>query len=169
MSILEVWNKICSHQITGLMYHFQFADMFYFLGLDSLGKDQECHYRSESDSVRKNHCFVLKHHNKLVDARHAESVNLIPSTWARYSMGDVDKNTRKNHVASIFSSWLAWETKTKELYTEMYHKAMEQNAIADACRIKEMILDVEDELVRIRERDNYLRMYEYSVEAQMCL
>lgn len=169
MSICEIWSKICTHQVTGLMYHFQFADMFYFLGLNNLGKDQECHYREESDSLRKNHCFVLSHHNKILIHKHAEGVDLIPSAWSKYTVGDVDKSTRKNQVASIFESWMNWELKTKELYTEMYHSAKEQYALADACRIKEMILDVEEELVRIHQCVNKLKMCEYSTESMLSL
>ena len=169
MNMYEVWSKISSHQITGLMYHFQFADMFYFLGFNKLGKDQECHYHEESESLRKNHCFVLKHHNKVITVGHAAGVELIPSTWSKHTMDDVDKNTRKNHVTSIFDSWLAWELKTKEFYGEMYNTAMEQHAYVDACRIKEMILDVEDELVHIHECINKLKMHEYSLEAMLSL
>ena len=169
MPMHEIWGKICSHQVTGLMYHFQFADMFYFLGLENLGKEQECHYREESDSLRKNHCFVLKHHNKIAIHRHAEGVDLIPSAWAKYNMGDVDKSTRKNQVMTIFETWMRWETQTKELYTEMYNKAKEKHATVDACRIKEMILDVEDELVRISSCINKLKMCDYSVESMLSL
>ena len=151
------------------MYHFQFADMFYFLGLDNLGKDQECHYYDESTTLRKNHCFVRKHHNKILTQRHAEGVELIPSAWAKYSIGDVDKNTRKNQVMSIFETWMNWEVRTKDFYTEMYHKLQDQNAIVDACRVHEMILDVEDELARIHECVNKLKMHDYALEVMLNL
>ena len=169
MTVYEIWSKICSHQVTGLMYHFQFADMFYFLGLEKLGKDQECHYCEESDSLRKNHCFVLRHHNKVVTHKHAESVDLIPSAWSKYIMSDVDKTTRKNHVVNIFDTWMKWELQTKELYTEMYNEVTKQQALADACRIKEMILDVEEELVYIHSCLNKLKMCEYSTESMLSL
>lgn len=169
MSVYEIWNKICAHQVTGIMYHFQFADMFYFLGLDNLGKDQECHYLEESDSLRKNHCFVLRHHNRVLIRNHAEGVDLIPSAWSRYTVGDVDKSTRKSQVANIFESWMNWELKTKELYTEMYHNAKDQRALVDACRIKEMILAVEKELVYIHKCFNKLKMCEYSTESMLSL
>lgn len=169
MTIHDIWSKICSHQVTGLMYHFQFADMFYFLGLDNLGREQECHYQKESDSLRCNHRFVMSHHCKIVSSKTTESVNLIPSTWAKYTMHDVDKSTRKSQVVSILDSWMKWETTTKDLYTEMYLRAKELHAMADACRIKEMILDVEDELARIHKYINKLTMCDYSVEAMLSL
>lgn len=169
MTLYEIWNKICSHQVTGLMYHFQFADMFYFLGLENLGKDQECHYREESDALRKNHCFVMKHHSKILTQKHAEGVDLIPNAWSKYTMSDVDKNTRKSQVASIFESWMAWEMQTKEFYTEMFYRAQELHAVADACRIKEMILDVDEELSYICKCNNKLKMCEYSTEAMLSL
>lgn len=169
MTLCEIWGKISSHQVTGLMYHFQFADMFYFLGLEALGEDQECHYRKESESLRKNHRFVLEHHNKLIMSKHTEGVDLIPGSWAKYTMDDVDKSTRKSQVASIFDSWLNWELQTKELYTEMYLHAKELHATADSCRIKEMILDVENELVCIHKNINKLKMHEYSTESMLSL
>lgn len=169
MTVYEIWSKICTHQVTGLMYHFQFADMFYFLGLENLGKDQECHYHEESNSLRKNHCFVLEHHGKVLVHKHAEGVDLIPNAWSKHTVSDVDKATRKSQVAGIFESWMSWETETKELYTEMYFNAKEQHAFADACRIKEMILDVEDELVYIQKCINKLKMCEYSFDAMLSL
>ena len=169
MTVLDIWNKISSHQITGLMHHFQFADTFYFLGLDALGRDQECRYREESDSVRKNHRFVLEHHNKLIDARHAQGVDLIPSNWFKYSISDVDKTTRRTQIAAVFDAWAGWEVKTKELYAEMYYRLTEMHAVADACRVKEMILSVEEELVRIHKCINKLKMHDYSVEAMLSL
>lgn len=169
MNVYEIWNKISSHQVTGLMYHFQFADMLYFLGFDNLGKDQECHYHKESKVIRENHHFVMKHHNKIITSVHIESVELIPSSWSRYTTIDVDKNTRKTQIMNIFNSWLDWEIHTKEFYTDMYNKAKEQHAIADACRIKEMILDVEDELVYIRKCIHKMQMHDYSVEAILSL
>lgn len=167
MTLYEIWSKVCSHQVTGLMYHFQFADMLYFLGLDKLGADQEEHYRKESDALRENHCFVLRHHSKILMTGHAAGIELIPSAWARYSMSDVDKSTRKSQVASIFDSWANWELQTKELYTEMYQEAKQQHALVDACRLKEMILDVEAELVHIRGCINKLKMCEYSTESML--
>ena len=169
MSLYDIWGKICSHQVTGLMYHFQFADMFYFLGLDNLGKDQECHYREESNSLRENHCFVLKHHGKILTQKHAEGVDLIPSSWIKYTANDVDKSTRKSQVMAIFDSWMNWELKTKELYTEMYDEATNQHALVDACRIKDMIQDVEEELVYIHKCVRTLNMCEHSVEAMLSL
>lgn len=165
MNTYDIWSKICSHQVTGLMYHFQFADMFYFLGFDKLGKDQERHYWEESDSLRKNHCFVLKHHCKVIVTNRAESVEVIPSSWSKYVMSDVDKNTRRSHVVSLFDSWATWETKTKEFYTEMYYELKNQHAIADACRVKEMILAVDDELAHVHKCINILKMHDYSLEA----
>lgn len=168
-NMYEIWSKVCSHQVTGLMYHFQFADIFYFLGLDNLGKDQECRYHEESKSLRKNHHFVLKHHNKIIVPRRTEGVDLIPSSWAKYSTNDIDKSTRKTQVVSILENWASWELRTKDLYTEMYLKATEQHAVADACRLKEMILSVEDELVRIHEYSDKLKMCDYSTEAMLSL
>ena len=169
MNIYEIWSRISSHQTTGLMYHFQFADMFYFLGLEKLGKDQDCHYHKESESLRDTHRFVLLHHNKVLIPKHVEGVDLIPGGWIRYAMGDVDRNTRKSQVTSIFDGWLEWENKTKELYTEMRKDAEDQRAIADACRIKELLLDVEDELVYIHKCINTLKMHDYSLEAMLSL
>ena len=169
MTIYDIWNKICAHQVTGLMYHFQFADMFYFLGLENLGKSQECRYRKESETLRKNHCFVLKHHGKILMQKHAEGVDIIPSSWSKYTASDVDKSTRKSQVTAIFDSWFNWELQTKELYTDMYNKAKEQLAIVDACRIRELLLAVEDEIVHIRSCVQTLNMHDYSTEAMLSL
>ena len=169
MTVYEIWGKVCSHQVTGLMYHFQFADMFYFLGFDNLGKAQECRYESESAALRENHRFVLKYHNKVAMHKHAEGVDLIPSTWAKHVKSDVDKSTRKNQLANVFDTWLAWETQTRDLYSEMYLEAKKQHAIVDACRLKEMLLDVEEELAHVRDSINKLKMHEYSTEAALSL
>lgn len=168
-NLYDLWGKICSHQVTGLMYHFQFADMFYFLGLDNLGKKQECHYREESEALRENHRFVLKHHSKILTQRHAEGVELIPNTWARYTATDVDKGTRKSQVMSIFERWLNWEMQTKELYTDVHTQMMEQHAIVDACRVKDLILAVDEEIKRIHCCVHKLNICEYSAEAMLSL
>lgn len=169
MNMYELWSKVCEHQVTGLMYHFQFADMFYFLGLDCLGKEQERHYREESNALRDSHKFVLEHHRKIITENRVENVDLIPSAWTKYTAGDVDKSVRKSQVMSIFDTWLTWETKTRDYYVEMYQKAEEQHAVLDCCRLKELILCVEKELARIQKCINKLKMCDYSPEAMLSL
>ena len=146
MTIAEIFKKISTHQIEGLMLHDQLADYFDFLNLHGYKRMHEYHYLSESISMRTTHRYYINHYNMLIEEDDVSSPSVLPSTWKLRTRYDVDIGTRKKSVLNAFEKWKTWECDTKELYEKLYSEACELCEIAAALKIKELIADVDQEL-----------------------
>lgn len=146
MEVKEIYSKIASHMIKGMMIHAQMADYYDFLGLQGYKRCHEYHYFKESCAYRGVSRYFINHHNMLIPEERIEDPNLIPESWYDHTRDDVDMSTKKSAVKSGLTKWVEWERETKKLYEQMYHELMELNEVASACKIKELICDVDCEL-----------------------
>lgn len=146
MELKEIYSKIVSHMIKGMMIHAQLADYYDFLGLKGYKRCHEYHFLQESCSYRSVSRYFINHHNMLIPEERIEDPNMIPETWFSHTRGDVDATTKKNAVKSGLTKWVEWERETKSLYQRMYKELMDIGEVASACKIKELICDVDCEL-----------------------
>lgn len=146
MNAIEIWSKISDHQIKGIMFHAQMADLFDFLGLHGFKRQQEYHYFDESAKMRGIHRYVINHHNALIPTSRIEDPKTIPSSWTNYTRFDVDKSTRKSSISEALDKWKQWEMTTKAFYSEMFCEFTKEKCIADADKLNELIKDVDQEL-----------------------
>ena len=82
----------------------------------------------------------------LIPDERFEAPDIIPSSWYDHTRDDVDVSTKKNAVKSGLTKWVEWERDTKKLYEQMYKELMELGEVASACKVKELICDVDCEL-----------------------
>ena len=82
----------------------------------------------------------------LIPETRFENKNIIPESWYSHERGDVDSATKKNAVKSGLTKWVEWERETKDLYEQLYKEAMELGEVTSACKIKELVKDVDCEL-----------------------
>ena len=132
-----------------MMVHEQFANYYDFLGLYGYKACHEYHYIEETLSYRDICGYFINHYNKLIPDAPIENPNIIPASWHNYKRQDVDPNTKRNAVKTGLQTWRDWELGTKKLYEQMYKELMDLNEVASACKVKELIMDVDGELVNI--------------------
>ena len=146
MTVEEVFSKIAEHMVNGMMFHEQMANYYDFLGLQGYKRCHEYHYLSETCAYRGICRYYINHYNKLIPEMRFDNVSVIPTNWYSHVRGDVDTNTKRKSVQSGLEKWVNWEKETKELYEQMYNELLDNNEVAGAMKIKELICDVDNEL-----------------------
>lgn len=146
MELKEIYSSIVSHMIKGMMIHAQFADYYDFLGLQGYKRCHEYHFLQESCAYRGISRYFINHHNMLIPDERIENPNIIPESWFSHTRDDVDSATKKNAIKSGLTKWVEWERETKDLYQRMYKELMEIGEVASACKVKELVYDVDCEL-----------------------
>lgn len=171
MSIDEIFSQLSTHLVGGLMVHDQLCNYFKFLSLSGYAIEQEEQYESESRTYRRVNSFYIYRYNKLINESGVENPKVIPSDWYKYSRFDVDKLTKRNAVEKGFTEWKKWETATKSKYEVFYKELYDLNEIASAEMVKELIIEVDDELKRIDDRLLELKSVDYDltyIQEQQC-
>lgn len=146
MTVEEIYSKIAAHMVKGLMIHSQLADYYYFLNLPGYGCCHEYHFLKENEYYRSFVRGFIKAHNRLIPEIPISNPKVIPSTWYKYRMTDLDAGVIKSAVKDGLEMWVKWETETKELYEDMYKELLDIGSISDTITLEGMICDVSKEL-----------------------
>ena len=146
MELNEIYSRIVTHQIKGVMLHEQMANYYDFLGLEGYKRCHEYHMFKEMCTYRSTYRYFINHHNMLIPDERIENPEAIPASWFKYTRQDVDSATKKNAVKSGLNAWVDWERDTKALYEDMYGELMELGEVASALKIKQLVCDVDCEL-----------------------
>lgn len=146
VTIDEIYGKIASHMIKGMMIHEQLANYYDFLGLNGYKRCHEYNYLAETCTYRCLCRYYINHHDKLIPQMPVEDPKIIPESWYKYKRQDVDNATKKNAVKNGLTVWIAWEEETKELYQAMYKELINLGEVASACKVMELVKNVDCEL-----------------------
>ena len=163
MTVEEIFSNISSHQILGLMVHTQLADYYDFLGLEGYKRCHEYHALKETCNYRGISRYFINHYNKLIPEQKIEDPEMIPQSWYNYTRQDVDNGTKRSAVKTALDKWVDWEKDTKELYEQMYKELMELDEVAGACKVKELICEVDEELKKAERYQLNKMMTEYNL------
>lgn len=145
MTVEEIFNKLASHMVEGIMYHDDMAKAFDFLGLHGYAKCQDYHHFEETKNYRELSHYYATHYFKLLQVN-IEQPQIIPETWFKYSSQAVDNGTKRNAIKEIFTKWKNWEESTKKLYQELYTELTNLSEGAAAIKISKYLSDVDAEL-----------------------
>lgn len=162
--MIEVFNEISNRMVRNTMRHEQMADYFDFLNLHGLKRWHEYQFFEESAELRGIHRYAINHCNKLIKDDSIESVQMIPQSWYGYTRIQVDASTRKQAVRDALEKWLDWEKETKELYERAFKKLTDNNKIAEADKVNDLILDVEDEIKRVTRKMLEYKAVDYDMQ-----
>lgn len=146
MTIEEVFKQIGTHMIEGLMMHSQMSEYYLFLGLEGYAECHQYHYFEESWSFQDLILYYIKEFNKLLPMGQAKDPGVISQNWYKYARNDVDAGTRKTAIKTGMEKWIDWEKETKMLYENMYKELLNAGEVAAAHKVKELVLDVDEEL-----------------------
>lgn len=146
MTTDEIFSKVASHMLDGIMIHNEMAKAYDFLGLWGFAKCHTYHTVEEQHSYSSFQHYYASHYFKLLKIDNPQTPTLIPESWYKYNTSAVDVGTKKNTVKDLMTKWVEWERDTKKLYQEMRRELITIDEIAAALELDKYILDVTDEL-----------------------
>lgn len=169
MKTAEIFGKIISHQVEGMMLHDQMATAFDFLALPGFKHMHEYRYEEESAEMRRVVGYFINHFNMLPDEGHPQDPHVVPKSWAGYTRQQVSMDTRRKAVRDLVEHWVRWERETKSCYQKAYTELMECGEVAAGQFVKKLICDVDDELAKAEEMNLRLEgvMYDMPTIEQM--
>ena len=153
----EIFTRISTHQIEGMMLHDQMADAFAFLALPGFKRMHEYRFAEETKSMREVHAYFIEHCNMLLDEGRPEDPKALPRSWHGYTRQQVSYETKRKAVREMMERWVEWERETKACYEKAYAELTECNEVMAACFVKGMLEEVTEELAFAEEL--YLRMH----------
>lgn len=163
MTVDEIFTKIITHMIEGLMIHDELANRYDFLGLYGFAKCHEFHYLEESYGYKCLMHYYSTHYHKLLNIDKIPAPKIIPENWYKYSTMEVDTNTKRQAVKNMMGKWIEWERDTKKLYQEMHHALCDLNEFAAVNKIDEYLYKVDDELIHAEKKFIKLETLGYDV------
>ena len=116
---MDCFKDAAAHTLKGLMYHREFEDYMRFLGFDNLADMQRKRYLEESNTFACINTEYIKLTGKLLNFDTPAYESVIPKSWYDYDIDDVDNNTRRNYLKSLFVLWINWERETITLYEKI--------------------------------------------------
>lgn len=163
MTIEEIFNKIGSHMIEGLMYHDEMAKMYDFIALYGYAQEQNYHYVEESEGYRQLSHYYTSHYYKLMVKENIDDPKIIPDSWYKYSTMSIDTGTKRQLVKELMNKWVDWEKSTKKLYQEMCQELHTIGEIAAAQYLEKYIEDVTKELSHAEQKLIQLETIGYDI------
>lgn len=151
MTIDEIFSKLSSHMIQGMMTHEQLMNCYEFLGLSGYAACHEYHYLSETKGYIKLCRYKVKHFGTLIQNKKVTDPEIIPTSWLEASRDLTDFQTRKKAMSAAIDTWIDWEEQTKRLYNDCYKAFYELNEMAAADLVLSYINSVEEEIVFAKE------------------
>ena len=152
MTVEEIFNKIASHMVEGIMIHDEMANAYDFLGLFGFAKLHDCQHFMETYSYRKLAHYYSTHYHKLLKIDTQVRQTIIPETWYKYTTMNVDTSTKRTAVKDMMHKWVEWEKDTKKLYSEMRQELCTLSEIAPALMLGDLLTEVDDELVHAEKK-----------------
>lgn len=165
MTVAEIFAEINTHMIEGIMLHDQFAEYYDFLNLHGFKRCHEYHAMCEFSERRGLVRYYVNHYNKLLPENAAKNPEAIPASWRGYTRQEVDASTKKRAIRDGFNRWCEWETETKKLYEKAYANLMELGEVAAACKVGELVKDVDQELKKASRKQAELASTDYDLAA----
>ena len=163
MTVDEIFSKLATHMIEGMMIHDQFQQAYDFLGLYGFSKCHEYHHIDETIGYTCLLHYYTTHYHKLLKIENVPKPQIIPETWHNYTTMAVDANTKRQATQTMMKKWVEWEQETKKLYQEMYHELCNLNEIAAADKIKYYICAVSEELKHAEKKIIKLETIDYNI------
>ena len=146
MTVEEVFAKLNAHIIEGVMFHDQMAEYFDFLNLHGYKRMHEYHALDEFVERRSVVRYYTNHYNKLLPDAEVTDPEVLPANCRSYSRQQVDAGTKRRAIKDSFVRWRSWEAETKKLYEQSYSNLCDLGEIAAACKVRDLISDVDMEL-----------------------
>ena len=152
MTVDEIFNKLASHMVEGIMFHDEMASAYEYLSLFGLSKCHTSHSIEEKKGFKYLSYYYSTHYFKLLKPEEITGPKLIPDSWYKYTTQVVDAGTKRNAIKEFMEKWIKWEQDTKKLYQEMRQELYNIGEVAAASFIDAYIEDVTKELCHAQKK-----------------
>ena len=163
MEVSVIFAKLKAHMLEGMVFHDEMARHFDFLNLCGYRDCHKRHYEDEAAGYRELCEYYMSRYDKLLPQTPMERTNVIPESWYGHKRQDVDKGTKQSAVKSAINKWVEWETKTKDLYEEMWLELINNEEVASAHFIEGFVRDVDNELKEAKKTHMNLETAGYDI------
>ena len=162
-NIKEVFSRLKTHMLEGMVFHDQLSQYFEFVGMSGYSKQQEYHYASETIGYRKliNHFF--EEYDMLIPHAQMNRPEVIPGNWYMYHGEEVDPSVKMKAVKDGMNAWAEWETKTKQFYKEIYKTLSDNKEPESAQMVACLYMDADEELSCVMEKQHSLESIGYDI------
>ena len=152
MTVDEIFAKLVTHMVEGMMIHDALMKGYDFLGLHGFAKCHEYHHIDETKGYTCLLHFYSMRYHKLINVQDIPRPEIIPDTWYKYTTMAVDTGTKRSAVKTMMEKWVEWERDTKKIYQDMYKELCEIGEIAAANKVKCYICAVDEELIHAEKK-----------------
>lgn len=146
MNTQEIFEKIASRMVDGLMFHSDMAVYFHFLGLYGYKKWHEHQYLEEINNHMEINTYYMDMYDKFLPQKSNFS-SPIPQKWYSYTRQQIDMSTKAAAAIEGFSKWVQWEEGTLKCLKENYNNLMNIKEFESADFLEKYIKDVREELI----------------------
>ena len=163
MTVDEIFTKLASHMIEGMMIHDELSNGYDFLGLYGFAKCHVYHHLAETKGYECLMHYYSVHYHKLLIIDKIPQPEIIPQAWYKHTTMDVDTNTKRQAVQIMMKKWVDWERDTKQLYQTMHQELCSLGEVAAADKLKCYICDVDNELIHAEKKLIKLETIDYNI------
>ena len=165
MTIDEIFSKMATHMVEGLMIHDQLSQAFCYLGLYGYEKIHLHQYEDESQAYKDIARYYILNKCKTVEVGKVDDPGILKRQWFESYSYDIRPSTRKQIVDECFKLWVDWEHDTKQLYQDLYVKALAIGEVSDAAKIQDYVVEVGEEWVKAKDIWQKLRSVDFDLVA----
>ena len=151
MNAVEIFSRMATHMVKGMMTHEQLMNAYLFLGLHGCAACHEYHYIKETESYISLCKYTAEHFDSIIGTNQPinDIPDIIPKSWYASTRDKVSHETRLQAIEEALTEWINWEESAKSLYEESYSLLVTSD-LAAAEFVKKLALDAEDEIVYAR-------------------
>lgn len=147
MSEISIFNEILEHQLQGVMFHGDMANMFDFMDLHGLKREQEYHFYDEMRNMRCTDRYIINNLSAMPDIDNVRAAKeIIPAGWRNAKRAEVTPSLRAQYTQVLFGKWKEWEYETRDFLNKKYKELCDLSAYSHAAYVLELICDVEEEI-----------------------
>lgn len=164
MTYTEIFQKISSTFVQGLMFHSELMEIFYFLGLKGYGDFHKKQYKDESKNYLKVIEYYSTHYCSILPNSSIETRNLSPLRKLEgTSREDLTAVNEKILISDCFRYWVSWEWDVKNTLQNMYNELLKINEAAAAIFVSKFIEDVDNELAKAEKWHFILKQMDFDL------
>lgn len=164
MTYTEVFQKISSTFIQGIMFHSQLMEIFYYLGLNTYGDFHKKQYKDESKNYLKLIKYYSTHYGLILPNTPIETQKLTPiSKLEGMERNELTSANEKILIYDCFDYWFNWEWGVKNTLQNMYNELIKINEAAAAIFISDFIKDVDEELAEVKRQRFVLKQIDFDL------
>lgn len=165
MTVSEIFEKISTRQIEGMMLHNDMANYYDFLGLKGYKRMHEYHYLCESIGSRKTNRYFINNYDMMIKPVPVNSESHIPMIWFDYSRIDVEPDSKREAVKSSVDKWINWKHETMRHYEQLFAELMTINEVEASFYVHKLAKDARKELKYAKRLRICLKSVGYDLDA----